>query len=294
MINNNGELGIGDIAPNMMAYSGNRSDGQDPLADYMTASNEPADEDGNLNNKPKHLLYIGDDEDTPQLWLGRTIGSTYTFEESLNEPPYTKIHSKEKFDIEFNNYAAVDSKVFSISSRGAEDFSYSRGGSQGAKELVSITAAGDVIISGFAGDDPNEWGEKDTYITNQLVSVNVYGMVGAKAFHGDGGQITGEQLDVPQENHVTFNHQVTMKEALTLEKTTTDYCSLESHVGSLYHVESNGISILCFCESSGNPRNTSYYTPQSQNTYSGVKDEVSLKIMKLLLRITMVLFMTFM
>ena len=57
----------------------------------MTASNEPPDEDGNLNNKPKHLLYIGDDEDTPQLWLGRTIGSsTYTFEESLNEPPYTK------------------------------------------------------------------------------------------------------------------------------------------------------------------------------------------------------------
>ena len=143
--------------------------------------------------------------------------------------------------------------------------------------MVSITAAGDVIISGFAGDDPNEWGEKDTYITNQLVSVNVYGMVGAKAFHGDGSQITGEQLDVPQENHVTFNHQVTMKEALTLEKTTTDYCSLESHVGSLYHVESNGISILCFCESSGNPRNTSYYTPQSQNTYSDVKDEASLK-----------------
>ena len=41
---------VSGMSPNMMAYSGNRSDGQDPLADYMTASNEPADEDGNLNN----------------------------------------------------------------------------------------------------------------------------------------------------------------------------------------------------------------------------------------------------
>ena len=184
--------------------------------------------------------------------------------------------------------------MFSISSRGAEDFSYSRGGSQGAKELVSITAAGDVIISGFAGDDPNEWGEKDTYITNQLVSVNVYGMVGAKAFHGDGGQITGEQLDVPQENHVTFNHQVTMKEALTLEKTTTDYCSLESHVDRYIMLNQMGFQFCAFVKVLAIHVIRHIIHPSLKIRTLASKMRYLLKIMKLLLRITMVLFMTFM
>jgi hypothetical protein len=266
-VNNNGEVGIGSITSNMQVYSNGG-------VDYLTADPK-IDSAGMPYNAAKHMLYIGDDDDTPQLWLGRTINSGSGYSYYGTQPPYTVLHSKEKFDIQFNNYQTVGDKIFSVSSRGPDNGSlYTRGGTVGAHELVSISAAGDVVISGFAEDDHTAWTKP--YNSEQLVSVNIYGMVNAKDYFGGGAGITGEQLDVAQVNHVTFNAQVTMKEALTLQETTNDYCRLAEHSGSLYHVKSGGVSVLCFCESANIPRNISYYTPQKQRPYNEFSSETSL------------------
>jgi hypothetical protein len=169
---------------------------------------------GHTINTIGALLHIGDAE-TTQLRLEETDLDGY----------YTTIHSSDKLMMTFHNYKEDFDHAFS--------FNTQKSGSVDVPSVLIITGGGDV---GLGVDAPQE-------------RLDVAGTVQATAFKGEGSALTGVQLDVDQDNPVTFSKTVTASEAIQMTPQDANLsCALEE-IGLLWTITDTNASrlTLCFC-----------------------------------------------
>ena len=141
---------------------------------------------------------------------------------------YTTFQSTTQLATVFYGFTADDQVIYSI---GSND-----GLGSSSSTLLQVSAIGNVSMGDVAPDGSNR--------------LTVDGDVSANAYIGNGAAITDEQLDVPQENAVTFEERVTLDDVIKLTPGDGMTCTADD-VGVIFAYNDGSTATICACVGDG-------------------------------------------